>query len=185
MLLSRDELVSALFCETDRAQRMKMPLALMAVGLVDCARRRAEMGENLFDGAVTAAVERMMRLLRCYDSMGRIADGEFVLVLPGCNLFNAKTLAERLRNQTLKAQAEASGEKILLNAYYGVASSGGRSPLVVLLEAERALQRARATGSGSIQCFVEEDELDPRTFLLTVPQDESLPWQPAVAEAAR
>ncbi len=35
MLLSRDELVSALFCETDRVQRLKMPLALMAVGLVE------------------------------------------------------------------------------------------------------------------------------------------------------
>ena len=30
MLLSRDELVSALFRETDRAQRLKMPLALIA-----------------------------------------------------------------------------------------------------------------------------------------------------------
>jgi hypothetical protein len=35
MLLSRDDLVFALFCETDRAQRLKMPLALIHIGFSD------------------------------------------------------------------------------------------------------------------------------------------------------
>jgi two-component system cell cycle response regulator len=172
MLLSRDDLVSALFCETERSQRMKMPLALIAIGLVDCERRQVERGKGIFEHAVCDIVERITRLLRCYDSVGRIADGEFVLVLPGCNLFDAKTLAERLRDEVFGTQVEAGGEKIQLNACYGVASSGGRSPLVVLLEMERALQRSRAAGPGTIQSFADEEKLDPATFLLPALKDE-------------
>jgi two-component system, cell cycle response regulator len=180
MLLNRDELVSALFCETDRAQRMKMPLALIAVGLVDDLAIgetwESTLTKATLDEALRVIVGRITRILRCYDSVGRIADGEFILALPGCILPHAKRLAERLRDEVFGTPVEAGGEKMRLNACYGVASSGGRSPLVVLLEVERALQRARATSPGSIQCFVEEDELDPATFLLPFPQDESLRW---------
>jgi GGDEF domain-containing protein len=108
--------------------------------------------------------------------VGRIADGEFVLILPGCGLFNAKTLSERLRDEVFGSPFEACREEVHLKACYGVVSSGGRSPFVVLREAERALQRARATGPESIQCFETEDELDPAAFLMPVLQDESLQW---------
>jgi hypothetical protein len=70
-----------------------------------------------------------MRLLRTYDLFGRPRTDAFLIGLPGCNLHNAVILAERIRQ--------------------------GRSPLVVLREVERALQRARENGSDSIQCGYE------------------------------
>jgi len=174
MLLSRDDLVSVLFCETDRAQRLKMPLTLIHIGLADCGNPQSALEKALLEESIRVIVERFTRVLRCYDSVGRIADGEFVLILPGCTLFNATTLAERLRDGVFGSPFEACGQEMHLNACFGVVSSGGRSPFVVLGEAKKAFQRAQATAPASIHCLGVEDDLDPAAFLMPVPQDESL-----------
>lgn len=174
MLLSRDELVSALFCETDRAQRLRMPLALIHIGFADQVSRQSAPANARDEEVVRLIVERFVRILRSYDSVGGVADGELVLILPGCSLFHAKTLAERICDGVFGSPFEVRGEEMHLNACFGVVSSGGRSPLVVLREAKKALQRAQAAGPGSIHCLGAEDELDPGKFLIPVPQDESL-----------
>jgi len=175
MLLSRNELVSALFCETDRAQRMNMPLAVIGIG-TDCSERQSCSG----DGAVSAAreeiVRRITRILRCYDSVGQMADGEFVLILPGCNLSNANTMAERLRDEVFGSPFETCDQQIHLNACFGVVSSAGRSPFVVLREARKALQRAQAKAPASIHCLGLADELDSGALPLPVVPDKSLHW---------
>ncbi len=176
MLLSRDELVSALFCETDRAQRLKMPLALIHIGFADQVSRQSAHENARDEETVRLIVEGVTRILRCYDSVGRDADGELALILPGCSLFNAKTLAERIRDGVFRSPFEVCGEEIRLKACFGVVSSLGRSPFVVLREARKALQRAQATGLGSIHCLGAADELDPGGFLVPVLQDESLRW---------
>jgi GGDEF domain-containing protein len=174
MLLSRDDLVSALFCETDRAQRLKMPLALIHIGFADWVSRQSESANARDEEVMSLTVERLNRLFRCYDSVGRNADGELVLILPGCNLSNAKTLAERIRDGVFGSPIEVCGKKLCLTACFGVLSSGGRSPFVVLREARKALQRAQTAGPGSIHCLGAEDELGSGKFLISVLQDESL-----------
>ncbi len=176
MLLSRDDLVSALFCETDRAQRLKMPLALIHIGFADWISRQSALENARDEEAVRLIVARFTRILRCYDSVGRVADGEFLLVLPGCRLSNAKTLAERIRDGVFGSPIEVCGKELRLKACFGVVSSGGRSPFVVLRETRKALQRAQTAGPGSIHCLGAEDDLDSGKFLIPVLQDESLQW---------
>lgn len=174
MLLSRDDLVSVLFCETDRAQRLRMPLALIHIGFSDWVDGQSTLEDARNEEMVRQIDERLKRLLRCYDSVGRIADGEFVLILPGCRLFNAETLAERLRDEVFGSPFEARGQEMHINACFGVVSSGGRSPFVVLGEAKKAFQRAQATAPASIHCLGSENELDPVAFLMPVLEDELL-----------
>jgi GGDEF domain-containing protein len=151
-----------------------MPLALIHIGFADWVSRQPTRNDARCEEMVRQIDERFQRLLRCYDSVGRVADGEFVLLLPGCSLVNAKTLAERIRGGVFRSPFEAGGQAIHLNACFGVVSSGGRSPFVVLQEARKALQRAHAAAPGSIHCLEAEDELDPGRFLIPVLQDESL-----------
>jgi GGDEF domain-containing protein len=174
MLLSQDDLVSALFCETDRAQRLRMPLALIHIGFSDWVSRQSTLEDARYEEVVRLIDVRFKRFLRCYDSVGRMADGEFILVLPGCGLFNARTLAERLRDGVFGAPFEAGGQQVQLDPCFGVVSSGGRSPFVVLREARKALQRAQGTAPASIHCLGAEDELDPGEFVMPVTLDESL-----------
>ncbi|MGA8086661.1 MAG: diguanylate cyclase [Terracidiphilus sp.] len=176
MLLSQDELVSALFCDTDRAQRLKMPLSLIAVGFTEMDRPEGELEHAGYDGVERSVVGRITGILRWYDSVGKWADGEFLLSLPGCTGVYAKTLAERLRDEVFAAPVQAGGGKLCVKACFGVASSGGRSPFVVLRDARDALHEARAAGPGSIRCMAADTENDPNAFLIPVLGREDLHW---------
>jgi diguanylate cyclase (GGDEF)-like protein len=174
MVLSRDALVSALFCETDRVQRMKTPLTLIHCGIDDWERWRAQLGQHVFDEAMREVARSIARLQRCYDSLGQVADAEFVLILPGCNSVDALSMAERLNTEVFGSPVAAGERRIQLAACFGIAASGCRSPLVVLRDADRALNRAWARGAGAIEGFTTESEHDPAAFLMPVLQDESL-----------
>jgi len=143
MLLSRNELISILFRETDRAQRMKTPLSLIHYGICDWQRWQSQLGQVSLDAAVSAIAVRIIRLLRCYDSVGQVTSGEFLLILPGCNSSNAATMAERLNTEVFGSPVSSGQNQLCFTACFGIATSGGRSPIVVLREAERALARAR------------------------------------------
>jgi len=176
MVLSRDELVAALFRETDRAQRMKTPLALILFGIEDWEKWRSKLDLHALDDAALEIVGRTTRFLRCYDSVGRYGDGEFVLVLPGCNSFNAVFMAQRLSLEVFGSPLMIGGEEIRLAASFGVSGSGGRSPLVVLRNGEQALKTARARGAGAVERCAYDAEPDPATFLIPVIEDSALHW---------
>src|SRR5205085_1438280 len=78
----------------------------------------------------------------------------FVLGLPGCAPVNAVSLAERIRAEVFSSPFVAGGPiraGVRLTACFGIASSYGRSPLIVLREAEQALRAAKAAGQEEIR----------------------------------
>ena len=176
LILSHEETVAALFRETDRAQRMKMPLALIKLGIVAWDGGRFEPGEPGFEVALREIVDRITPLLRCYDSVGQMDDREFLLVLPGCTAFNATTLAERLRDEVFALPAQGCASEMRFQACFSVASSDGRSPFVVLREVDLALLSARSEGACAIRCVPAREEIDPGVFLLPALHDETLHW---------
>ena len=176
MILSREEILAALFRETDRAQRMKMPLALIKLGIVAWDGGRFEPGDPAFDVGLREIIARITTLLRCYDAVGHMADREYLLVLPGCSSFNARTLAERLRDEVFVDSAVVCATELGFQACFAVASSGGRSPFVVLRELDVALISARSDGAGAIQCVASREDIDPAALLWPVLHDEVLHW---------
>ena len=156
--------MAALFRETDRAQRMKMTLALIKLGIVAWDGGRFEPGDPVFDVELQETVGRITPLLRCYDTVGQMADQEFLLVLPGCSSFNAKTLAERLRDEVFASTAARCATERQFQPCFGVASSDGRSPFVVLREVDMALLSARSEGAGAIRGIAARDEIGPAAF---------------------
>jgi len=153
MLLDRSEIINALFRETDRAQRMKTPLALIQIGIDDCSDGYSQPEE---------IVERIIQLLRSYDLIGAVGRAVFLAVLPGCDGTDAILLAERLKREVFCVPAR-TGARTGPDACFGVVSSGGRSPMVVMREAELALQRARTDGPGSVECS-EPAGADPSAY---------------------
>lgn len=141
MLLSRDELITTLFRETDRAQRLKTGLAVILCGIHAWETWRSSLDAYALREAEQEIAGRMMRLLRCYDSLGRFGDGEYGLVLPGCNCFNAVGMAERLKEDVFSSTICAGHDELKFEGSFGIAGSGGRSPVVVLRNAENALRR--------------------------------------------
>jgi two-component system, cell cycle response regulator len=150
-LSNRDALLSMLFRETDRVQRMNTPLSLMLFEVDDFAHWHARLGVAACDDLIRQLVGRVQRLLRSYDLFSRIGNAGFALGLPGCTPVNAVSLAERIRGEVLSVPFQAGRTAVRLTACFGIAASLGRSPLVVLREAERALQAAMTAGPEAIR----------------------------------
>jgi diguanylate cyclase (GGDEF)-like protein len=151
-LHSRDAILAALFRETDRVQRMKTSLCAILFDIDDFGHWNSRLGGPSCDQLLVDVAERVSRLLRSYDLLGRVGKDEFLAGLPGCTPVNAVLLAERIRNEVFGGPFSVAGTAVRLSACFGIAPSNGRSPIVVLREAEEALRIARACGPETIQC---------------------------------
>lgn len=173
---NREALLSLLFRETDRVQRLHSPLSLLAFDVDDFGHWNARLGMEACDEMLRQAVRRTARLLRSYDLLGRTGHDEFLIALPGCSVVNAVTFAERLRLEVFSSPYRIGDESIRLSACFGIAQSHGRSPVVVLREAEQALARARESGPESIQTFDGPSLTAPVTFLSSASGEKLLAW---------
>jgi two-component system, cell cycle response regulator len=175
---NREALLSILFRETDRVQRLKNELSIVLFDIDDFGHWNSRLGAEVCDDLLREVAARATRLLRSYDALGRLGKDEFLVVLPGCGTNNALMLAERLRIDVFSQPFRVGHEAIRLSACFGLAASLGRSPVVVLREAEQALALARQSGPETIQCFA--DSLPPApppvTFLSPTSGDELLAW---------
>jgi diguanylate cyclase (GGDEF)-like protein len=150
-LWNREALLSLIFQETDRVQRMKTPLSLVLLDLDDFSRVNQDHGYEIGDRILMELASRFRRQLRSYDLIGRCGEDEFLLALPGCKLENALRLAARIRETIVGRPFSTDGEAAAITASIGVADSRGRSPLIVLREAERALAEAKMSGKDCVR----------------------------------
>ncbi len=150
-LWNREALLSLIFQETDRVQRMKTPLSLLLLDLDSFSRINHDYGYETGDRMLMELANRFRRQLRSYDLIGRAGEDEFLLGLPGCTVENAMLLAGRIRELILARPFVADHDTATLTASMGVAESLGRSPLVVLREAERALAEAKLAGKDCVR----------------------------------
>ncbi len=175
---NREAMLSRLFRETDRVQRMGSSLSLILYDVDDFGHWTGRLGADACDDLLGQISVRTTRLMRSYDLLGRVGKDEFLLGLPGCSTESAAMLAERLRTEVFCSPFHVAGESIRLSACFGIASSYGRSPVVVLREAEQALQYAKAAGPEAIQSFGDFAPPDaaPVTFHSESSGDELLAW---------
>ena len=175
---NRETMLSSLARETDRVQRLNLALTLVLFDIDDFGHWNSRLGAGPCDELLCQVAGRVARRLRSYDLLARPGMDEFLVALPGCGIANAVMLAERLRLEVFSMPFTMAGESIRLSACFGIASSLGRSPVVVLREAEEALARAKAAGPESIQCFGDSARPTPApvTFLSPTSGDELLAW---------
>jgi diguanylate cyclase (GGDEF)-like protein len=177
-VFNRETMLSMMFRETDRVQRMNSSLCLILFDIDDFGHWNSRLVTDICDELLCQVVARTTRLLRSYDLLGRPGKDEFLIALPGCSSVNAVMLAERLRVDVFCSPFRVNGEAVRLSACFGIATSMGRSPVVVLREAEQALLVAKATGPESIQCSGDFPEpcAAPVAFLSQTSGDELLAW---------
>jgi diguanylate cyclase (GGDEF)-like protein len=137
---NRETLLAMLFRETDRVQRSQSAMCMVLFDIDDFGHWNSRLGVDACDEILCQVASRTAALLRSYDVLGRPGMDEFLIALPLCTPANAMALAERLRVEVFSTPFHVSGEAIRLSACFGIAVSHGRSPVVVLREAETALE---------------------------------------------
>lgn len=175
---NRETLLAMLFRETDRVQRMNSSMAVVLFDVDDFGHWNSRLGVDACDELLCQVASRTGALLRSYDLLGRPGMDAFLIALPSCSPANAMALAERLRVEVFSVPFHVAGEAIRLSACFGITASRGRSPVVVMLEAEQALEWAKAAGPESIQCFgaPPQSVSAPVTFFSSTSGDELLAW---------
>jgi diguanylate cyclase (GGDEF)-like protein len=157
-LLNRESLLRLLFPETDRVQRFGNPLALLLLDLDRFAGVNNDYGYEAGDRILQELANRLRRYLRSYDLIGRCGEDEFLIALPGCNSSQALHLASRIRTILLRRPFDAGRDMVTITTSIGLAQSRGRSPLVVLREAERALANAKLEGRNCEREYVPPNQ---------------------------
>lgn len=175
---NRETMLSMLFRETDRAQRMNSSISLVLFDIDDFGHWNSRLGVDACDELLCQIANRTAALLRSYDLLGRPGMDEFLVALPACSPVNAITLTERIRVDVFAVPFQVAGESVRLSACFGISASRGRSPIVVLREVEKALEWARLAGPESIQCFGAPPLAPPSpvTFFSATSGDELLAW---------
>jgi diguanylate cyclase (GGDEF)-like protein len=177
-LYNREAMLSMLFRETDRVQRMKSSLCMILFDIDDFGHWNSRLGLSPCDELLSQVADRTTRLSRSYDLLGRVGKDEFLMALPGCSSVSGVLLAERVRVEVFSIPFRVGGESVRLSACFGIASSLGRSPVVVLRDAEQALLVAKASGPESIQCAGDcpQSTDAPMAFLSPDSGDDLLAW---------
>jgi two-component system cell cycle response regulator len=157
---NRGTMLTMLFRETDRVQRLRGLLSLMLFAIDDLAYWTDRLGRDACDRMLREVAQRAKRILRSYDLLGRTGHDEFLLALPGCSAINAAMMADRMRMDVFGEPFMVQNERketipVRLTACFAVTSSRGRSPVVVMREAAQTLAVSRQSGPDSIRCASE------------------------------
>ncbi len=148
LIANRYRLEKVLLAECDRAQRFRLPLALIAMDIDDFKPINDQHGHGVGDQTLLQVVECLETCIRPGDLLARWGGDEFMVVLPESSLDAAKALAEticrRMRTLTLH-----SNVKVTLSL--GVAErQRDESPAALMARADQALYRAKAAGKDGL-----------------------------------
>ena len=138
--------------EIVRARRRGDSLALLLVD-IDHFKRVNDVHGHLAGDQVLAAVAEVLRTqLRDYDVVGRFGGEEFVVLLPGADLHEARRVAERLRSRVGRMAVAVDEALISVTVSAGVAlmSAHGDDLIELLAAADLALYRAKELGRNRV-----------------------------------
>lgn len=147
-IANRYRLENVMLQAGDRAERFRLPLALVAMDIDDFKPINDQYGHEVGDQTLIRVVEGLEACVRAGDLLARWGGDEFMLVLPNTTLQTAKELAERLRHKV--QQTPAVGETRITLSLGVVERRLGESPSALMARADQALYRAKAAGKNGV-----------------------------------
>lgn len=153
-LMNRGEIVAMLQRELERSRREHHPVGVI-LGDIDHFKSVNDTLGHLFgDEALREIGRRLRAQLRIYDGVGRYGGEEFLMVLPSCDLPDAMSRANELREIISRTPVLCSGEERLITMSMGVAvsASAKKNDLEALLkQADAGLYEAKEKGRNRIE----------------------------------
>jgi diguanylate cyclase (GGDEF)-like protein/PAS domain S-box-containing protein len=118
------------------------------------------LGHPAGDSLLARMGEHLKGRIRASDTLARIGGDEFAVILPGCDLGEAREIAEQLVKDLAKGpNVTIAGWTRAVTAGVGVAHFGPgteRTGEELLVEADLAMYRAKGMGPGNVEVFDEQ-----------------------------
>jgi len=128
------------------ATTMGLPCAVVFFDLDHFKEVNDLHGHQAGDAALRHVVSIVSSSMRSTDLFGRYGGEEFVVVMPGATLDDARAAAERFRVRIAGRPASFQGLEIPVTASIGIASGHGVDLATLLSRADAALYRAKDGG---------------------------------------
>jgi len=151
-LLNRGAILEVLRTEIARAERERHPLSVLMLDLDRFKSINDVHGHLIGDMVLREAAQRMRAAGRRYDSVGRYGGEEFLVVLPGCGLDDARSQAERLRETIAGTPFASDSQPLRVTISVGVSCAHDHDADILIREADEALYRAKSLGRNRVEC---------------------------------
>ncbi len=151
---NRSAIFDTLKKELARSQRDGTSVGVIIMDVDHFKRVNDTKGHLAGDAALRAIAKRIESVVRPYDSAGRYGGEEFIVVLPGCDMPNARLVAERLRLSFARESLQTDEGVIGVTMSLGVATTEGRDSThidTVIRAADEALYRAKNKGRNRLE----------------------------------
>ncbi|MEU8177691.1 GGDEF domain-containing protein [Microbispora hainanensis] len=134
--------------EIVRAQRTGDALALVLVDIDHFKKVNDTYGHLVGDQVLAQVAATLRTQLREYDVVGRFGGEEFVVLLPGADVHEARRVAERLRTRVgrMVVPAEQATVTVTVSAGVAIMNVHGEDLIELLAAADLALYRAKELG---------------------------------------
>ena len=138
--------------EFARCQRKEFTFSVLFLDIDYLKTINDTFGHAMGDKAICAIAEVCQRNLRDIDILGRIGGDEFSILLPECNLENARESAERLRQGMSEHSIPGINGKIKLSFSIGAATliDSDKNAFETINRADQNLYKAKRTGRNLI-----------------------------------
>ncbi|WP_169952870.1 GGDEF domain-containing protein [Microbispora sp. H11081] len=134
--------------EIARAQRSGDTLALVLVDIDHFKKVNDTYGHLVGDQVLAQVAATLRTQLREYDVVGRFGGEEFVVLLPGADVREARRVAERLRARVgrMVVPSEQAAVTVTVSAGVAIMNMHGEDLIELLAAADLALYRAKELG---------------------------------------
>jgi two-component system, cell cycle response regulator len=159
MLPNRPAIAAVLELELARCHRDQRTVGVILLDIDHFKKINDTYGHFAGDAVLRETAARLRGNMRPYDQVGRYGGEEFLVILPNCDLEQAATQAERMRQKLHTEMMIVDGAEMHVSASFGVTVSDGseRSPEVFVRVADEALYRAKANGRNCVSSLTLED----------------------------
>lgn len=149
---NRSAVLDFLNRELERSARSGLSTAALMLDVDHFKRINDTYGHLTGDAVLKEVAQRITRVVRVYDWVGRYGGEEFLVVLPNCNREQIKPTAERIRSMVSSHPVLAAGAEMRVSLSIGasVYTAGAISPTQILSEADAALYRAKNNGRNCV-----------------------------------
>jgi diguanylate cyclase (GGDEF)-like protein len=152
-LLNRRAMQEALEEQVQRARRFGEPFSVLMLDADHFKAVNDVQGHAAGDRALQHLGTLLAAQMRDIDRVGRWGGEEFVVLLPGAPLAQAREVAERLRERVQALPLRWQDQAVSLTVSAGVSQwgEGGDELAALLARADAALYRAKAAGRNRVE----------------------------------